>query len=213
MIEAKFHLLQIEEKVAAAYPIIPLELGLRKAPKVLNAVDVALFAMGELPVVVDPVVAVPIGDKAVIAPERIRIDRRPFGNTLPDNDAEGFSGDIKDWCGVDPAVSLENTEHNDLSGRTSAALAFPDAPEVRFINLVLPVAGRCLALRCAHDAPADNGVDAVGRVAIDAHLSGSARCRNFKHKISDEFIDGSVVELGPFNNFLSHEHSLEQRIS
>ncbi len=210
MVEAEFHLFQVQEKVAAAYAIISPEFCFCKAPKVLNAVDVPFLPARKFPIVIDPVVPVPVGDEAVIAAERIGVDRRSFGNTLPDDGAQSVSRNVGDRGSVHPAVSLENAEYHDFPRRTPAAPALPDTAEIRLINLVFPVAGWSFTLRGAHDAFAYHGVEAVRRVAIDPELAGGTGSGNFQNEIADEFIDGSVVELGPFNYFLCHEHILGQ---
>jgi len=91
--------------------------------------------------------------------------------------------------------------------------AFSDAAEVGLVNLMLSVAGRGLAFAGEHEAPADNPVEAVSRVAVDAHLTSRSGSRDFQDKVTDKFIDSSVVELGPLNDFMGHEHSLGQQLS
>ena len=213
MIEAKFHLFQIQEKVTSAHSIIASKFGFRKAPEVLDAVDMAALGNCKGLAVVDSIVSIAVGDEPVVASEGVGVDGRSFRDALPDNCPERFSRYVWNGGGVDFAVSLENAEYRDFPGSSSPALALTNTAEVTLVNLMLPVVKRRFCFAGKHDTLANERVDAVSRMAIDGRFQSRPRGRDFKDKITDEFIGGSVVELGPFDDFTSHEYSLGQRIS
>jgi len=85
MIEAKFHLFQIQEKVAAPDSVISPQLCFGEHPETLNTVDV-IPSSGKFPLhVIDPVMPVAVGEESVIRSERIRVNRASFRNLLFDD--------------------------------------------------------------------------------------------------------------------------------
>jgi hypothetical protein len=80
-------------EVPSVDPVVPVELGLRETPEVLDAVDVVALSAGELAVVVDAVVEIPIRDEAVI---ELASESEQYGAPLGH---PGLEGEAKDRTG------------------------------------------------------------------------------------------------------------------
>lgn len=103
MVKAKFHLLQVEPKVAPPDSVVAAQPRLRERPEVLNAVDVIAAARKGF-TVVDSVVPVAVGDETVVDAERVKVDNATFGDPFVDDAAEHLPGNIWYRTGVDVPI-------------------------------------------------------------------------------------------------------------
>ena len=204
MIEAKFHLLQIEEKVAPPDPIIAPELCLGERPEAFNAVDMVPLPCELARPVVDPVVSIAIREEAVVAPERVRVNGAPLRYFLLDDEAQDRAGHVGYGTGVDLAVPLKKAEYRHFSCRTPAAVPFAVAAEVTLVHLDFTGERRFAFTRLGNRL-SDTGVNPLGAVAVNAELAGSASCGNLKGEMMDELSDGSVRKVSAFDEFLCHD--------
>lgn len=180
MVEAKFHLFQIQEKVIAPDPIIAPQLCFGERPKTLDAVDVVPLSREFTPSVINPVMPVAIREKAVIGSERIGVDRASLGNLLFDNKAEHGPRDIGNRARVNLTVPLKKSENSDFSGGTSTtAVAFAAAAEVGLVNFDLSGQGS-FTLAFSDDGIADEVIDTLRAVSVDAKLASGANRRNLE---------------------------------
>lgn len=185
MVEAKFHLFQIQKKVAASDSIIAPQFCLGECPEALNAVDVIPFSGKFSAAMIDTVMPVAVSEETVIRSERIRINRAALGDFLPDDKAENGARDIGYWTGVDPSIPLEKPKNSDFSGCTSAAVALAVPTEIRLIDFDFTSEGG-LPLALPDNNLPDTGVEALGTVTVDAEFTAGAACRHFKGEKADE---------------------------
>jgi hypothetical protein len=204
VVEAKFHLLQIEEKVAPPDSIIAPEFRFGERPKGLDAVDMVAFSRELAAPMINPVMPVAVGKKAVVASERIGVDRAALGDFLLDNKTEDGAGDVRNGTGINPAVALKKPENTYFSGRASAAVAFAMAAEIGLVDLDFSGEDG-LALAFLRDGTADKIIDPLGAVAVDSDLPRGASCRQFESEVADELAHFPVREPAAFDKFLSHE--------
>ena len=210
MVEAVLHLLEVEREVAPPGAVVPPQPGLGKGPEVLDAVDVAALGRGEGLPMVDPVVAVAVGDEAIVAGERVRVDGAPRRDPLPDDGAERGAAHVRYRGGVHAAMALQNAEYRDLSGGSPAPLPLPVAAEVRLVHLVDPTAERRLPLAGRRERQADPVVDALGGVVVDADLPGSSPGRHLQGEEADEPADRPVADAAAFEELRGHEVSIRR---
>jgi len=173
MIEAKFHLLQVEQKVASPHPIIASEFCFGKRPETLDAVDMVPLSRKLTLSMVDPVVSVAIREEAVVASKRVRVDRAALGHLLLDDEPQNGTGYVGYGAGIDPAVALEKAENSDFSSRAPAPIALAVSTEVRLIDFNL-AGKRRLAFAFSGNRGSDAPVDAFCAVAVDAQLAAGA---------------------------------------
>ncbi len=179
VVEAEFHLLQVQEEVHPRQAVVAAELGLRVAPEVLNSVNVLALALREVRPVVDAVVPVPISNEAVVAGERVGVNRTPRRNALADNLPERPAGYVRDGGRVHLPVPLQDAENNDFPCGCPTPETFPVATEVRLVHLVLTVPQRCFTLGHTGNPLADCRVQTIRCVAVNVKLTGSLRCWHF----------------------------------
>lgn len=209
MVEAKFHLLQIREKMAAPDSIIAPQLCFGERPETLNAVDVISLSRELPPAMVNPVMPVTVGEKTVVGTERVGIDRASFGDFLLDNEAEHSPRDIGNRACVDPAVSLEKPENSDFSGRTPAAVAFAASTEIGLVNFDFSCQGS-LALACSDDGTANEVVDTFRAMPVDAKLTRGADRGDLQREETDKLPNFSVREPTALNDFVNHRSSIRK---
>ncbi len=204
MIEAKFHLFQIQEKVASPDSIIAPEFVFGERPETLNAVDMVAFPGEDSFPVVNAIMPITVREKAVVGTERVGVDRAPLGNFLFDNESEDGAGNIRDWACIYPAVALEKPENSDFSGCASSAVTLAAASEIGLINFDFS-GERRIALAFLGDRAADEIIDSLGAMAVDFDLSRGADCGYLEREEMDELAHHSVREATSLDKFLSHK--------
>lgn len=207
MVEAKYHLFQIGQKVAPAHSIITPELCLGERPEALDAVDAVPFPGKFSFPVVDPVMPVAVGKEAVVGTERVRVNGAAFRNLLSDDEPQYLPRDVRHGTGIDPAIALEKPENSDLSGRTPAAIAFTVAAEVALVHLNLS-GERSIAFAFHSDGASENGIDALGAVPVDLKLSRGTNDRYLQREEMDHLPNGSIAETASLDEFLCHGSSI-----
>lgn len=209
MIEAKFHLFQIQKKVAAPHSIIPPKLCFGECPETLDAVDmIPLFHELTL-TVVNPVMPVTVGEKTVVGAKRIGINRAAFGDFLLDDQTENRAGDIRYGTGVHPAIALEKPENSDFSGCAPASAALVATAKVGLVNFDFSSKGS-FTLAFPDDGIADEVVDPFGAVPMDAKLASGTDRWNLKREATDKLPDSPVPEATSSDEFLSHSLSIRK---
>ena len=209
MVEAKFHLLQIIEKVASPDSIITPELGFGERPKALDAVDmVSLFRKNSLPVV-DAVMPVAVRKESVVRAERVGIDRASLGNLLFDNEAENGSRYVGHGPGINPAIALKKPENSHFSGSTSSSVSFAVSAEVALVNLNL-AGERRLAFAFFDNGGTDAKVDSLGAMSVDSKLSRRSDSRNLKNEETDKSPHNPVGQSTSFDDFVGHDLTIRK---
>lgn len=94
VVEAKCHLLQVQDKLAPGDALVAFQFGLGIAPEILDAVDVAAPTGSETLPMVDAVMSIALGNQAVVAGELVRVDGTSLRHLLADDRAQGVSGHI-----------------------------------------------------------------------------------------------------------------------
>src|ERR1700755_2170767 len=108
---------------------------------------------------------------------------------------------------VDLAVALEEPENRHFASRAATAWAFASAAEVTPVALDLAAQG-AVEFALSGEAAADDLINALGAVAVDAHhFRGSAR-GHFQSEVLDEFVELAVRQLAIFNQSPGHSNSL-----
>lgn len=209
MVKAKFHLLQIEEKVAAPDSIITPQLCFGERPKTLNAVNVVSLSDEFSSSMVNPVMPVAVSKQAIIGKERIGINVAAFWDFLFDNKARDCAGNIGDRAGVDPAIPLKKPENSDFSSCTPAAVALAMPAEIGLVHFDFS-RERCFTLAFFGDSGTNKRIDSLGTVAMDAKFTGCAYRRNFQREKMNELPHQSVSEPAAFDDFLSHDSSIRK---
>jgi|GEM_PF-4277732 len=185
MIEAKLHLLQVEHKVTPPDAIVPPQLRLRKAPEVLDPVNVSTVAMRKGLFMQDAIMPVALGQQPVVAPEPIGVNRAAPRDLLPNDPPQHRPGHVGDRAGVDLAAPLQEPQDDDFALHRSAPQMLADASKVTFVDFDfamqpgLPFAG-------LHHGPANDGVDSLGRMAIDVDLPRRTGCRYLQRKETNQ---------------------------
>jgi hypothetical protein len=173
-VEPVLRLLQVEVERVLRHPV---ELGqppLGVPPEALDAVDVTVPAGELVPPVVDPEMPLvaDVGQPVVPAPA-VGVDRHLRPDLAADHGPERGFGAVGDDLGVDPAVALEDAEHDRLLRRPAAALAAdPAGAEVRLVDLDLAALERPAALALVRRADAELEVDVVDGPDGDAGEAG-----------------------------------------
>lgn len=108
---------------------------------------------------------------------------------------------------VDLAVALQEPENGDFTGRAAPARAFAPPAQVGLVALDL-AAERAVRFALSRQAAADDLVDALGAVAVDAHHFRGAARGHFKREVLDEFIELAVSQLAVFNQSPGHSNSI-----
>ena len=209
MIEAKFHLFQIQEKVATPDSIVAPQLVLGERPKTLNTVDVVLLSRELAPAVVDSVVPVSVGEEAVVRAKRVRVDCTPLRNLLLDNEPEDSAGDIWYRSCVDSAITLEKPEYSDFSSCAPASIPLAMSSEVAFINLNLSREWG-FPLTFCDNSFANKIVDPFCAMTVGSNLSCSSDRWYLQGEEADELAYDSVGKSTAFDKFLSHEFIIQR---
>ena len=185
MVEAKLHLLQIEDKVTPPDAIIPSQLGFRKTPEVLDPINVSAAAVRKGLFMEDTVMPVAVGEQAVVAAESIGVNRTTPWDLLPNDPPQYRSGHIGDRARVHLAAPLQEPKDDDFALHGSAPQMFTDATKVALIdfNFALQPRFRFTGL---HAGLADDGVDSLGGMPIDADLPRSSVRRHLQRKEANQ---------------------------
>lgn len=198
VVETKFHLLQIQQKVMPRDAIVAFQFGLGIAPEVLDPSDVAPAARGEAVALMDPNVSVLLCDQAIVPRELVRIDRGALGHLLPDHGPEGLARDIGHGPGVHLATPLQQPKHGDFAGGRSASLSLPVSPEVGLIRFDLTAQGRD-PFTLPGEVAANDLIDPLGAVPIDPQHAGRFHRWHFQRKGGNGSADLPVREFAPRN--------------
>lgn len=148
MVEPKFHLLQVQEKMTPPDAIVPPQLGLGKAPEVLDAVDVPTATVRKRLFMENPVVAIAISEQPVIAAEPIGVNRAAPGDLWPDDSSQHGPAHIGHWTGIDAAAPLQEPEHDHFTLHSAAPQMLADAAEITLIDLDSPVSRASVSQAC-----------------------------------------------------------------
>ena len=185
VIETKFHLFQVQEKLVAGDPIVPLQLGLGITPEVLDAVDVAATACGKRLPMVDAVVPIALGKQAAVAGELVRVDRTALRHLLPDHSPERRPGRIGNWAGIDLPAPLQGPKDGDFAGRPMAPdpLAVPSAIGLVRFDLA---AQRRSTFTVLGQVAANHLIAPFGTVAIAPECLGGLHGGNLQGKEVNE---------------------------
>jgi len=146
--------------------VVPPQFGLRKAPEVLNPVNVPTATVGKRLLVQDPVVPIPIGEQTIIAAESIRGNGAPARDLLSNDPSQHRPGHIGDRPGVHAAAPLQEPKDNTFPLNSSAAQMLADAPEVALIDFNFSIQPG-LRLARLDQCSTNQQVDALGCVTID----------------------------------------------
>ena len=209
MVEAKFHLFQIQEKMTAPDSIIAPQFSFGERPKTLDAVDVVSFSRELASPVVNAIMSVAVRKEAVIRAERIGIDGASLGDFLLDDEPERGTGDVRHRAGVDSAVALKQPENSDFPGGAPAAIAFTMPAEIGLVNLNL-AGERRFAFTCPSDGDTDAIIDPLGAVSMDAKLAAGAGCGDFEREETDKLPHHSVRQSASFDDFMNHDSSIRK---
>lgn len=207
MVEAELHFFQVEIEVFATDSIVTFQLSLGIAPEVLDAVDMLPLAHRKALLVIDAVVLEAVKHQPVIRAEAVGVDHAHGYHFRPDNLPQRLARDIFHDPGIDLAAALQEPENGDFASRAAAARAFAATAEVALIGFDL-AAERAMGLALTGQTAADDLVDALGAVAVDAHHFRYAARGHFQGEVLDELVELAVRQLTVFNQSLRHSNSL-----
>lgn len=191
MIETKFHLLQVEQKLTAGNAIVAFQLSLRIALEILDPVDVSPTAGGEPVIMIDPIVSVALGDQPLVAGELVRVDRAALGHLLANHRPKGVAGHIGNRTGIHLAAPLQEPEDSHFAGRASAPESLPVTAKVGLVGFDL-AAQRGTVFAFPRDMLADHLIDPLGTVTVDPNDASRLHGRNLQGKEVNELVELSV---------------------
>lgn len=189
--ETNFHLFQGQQKLGTGNAIVPLQVGLRIAPEVLDPVDVPTAAGREAFTMIDPVVPVAVGDQPLVVGELVRVDRAALGYLLADHCAKGFSGHMGNRTGIHLAAPLQEPEDRHVAGRASASESLAVPSEVGLVSFDL-AAQRGAVCTVPRHMLADRPIDPLGTVPLDPDDASRLHGRDLQGKEVNELVELSV---------------------
>lgn len=191
VLETKFHLFQIQEKLVAGDPIVPFQFGLGIAPEVLDAVDVPAAACGKRLPMVDAVVPIALGNQAVVAGELIRVDRAALRHLLSDHGPKRLPSHIGHRAGVDPAAPLQEPKNSDFARGAPASEPLAMPSEIGLVRFDFAAQGRP-TFTVLSQVAANHLVDPFGTVAVDPKYVGRLQGRDLQGEKVNELMELAV---------------------
>lgn len=186
MIESEFALLQMMKKPVGTKAVELQHTTLCKGPKALNTVYM-IRAFREL--VIDMVDAKMFCEtdinQAVVATPVVRVDHGLETDSASDNCLQRTLLAVRHYLRIDPAVPLQNTEHDRLAARSATALsADPSATKIRLINLDLSGLKRSVSLAFFHQPDTYFLKDQINAFSRYAGQLARLRSRQIHRKIA-----------------------------
>lgn len=167
-------------------------------PETFQAVDIDL-AGGEAFGMVNPQVPVTAEHQSIVTMELISVDDGTPFDGLDGHVKQAFGFNISDHINFNNAVSLQDTEDRDFSEGSPAALAFPSAPEVAFVNFHLALEEKFPVFRNGDDAVPDDIKSLQGCRVRKAKLFGCFSGRDIQFKELDCPQPIFVTDVKPVN--------------
>lgn len=136
------------------------------------------FACGECFLMVNTIVFEAIKHQAIIRAEAIGVDDTFGYNFRSDDLAQSLPRDVTNDPSVDTAIASKQAKYGHFTGCSTTAPAFATTAEVRFVALDFAAEG-AFQFALTSQAAADDLVDTLSSVSVEAHCSGSSRSRYF----------------------------------
>ena len=211
MIEAPFRFLEVVVKVFPSNPAQFCQTQLGETPEGLDAINVAAPPGKFVGVMMNTVVLVTLQKQSVVGPPSVGVDRAPFANDLPPDDAHEFSlRAVQDGSAEHFSPPLQKTDHRDFpSGPTPPQASNASRSKVAFIHFHTAGEGSGLRFRQLHNPGSQQTKEPMRRVLVHPNQFARRECSHIRAEHLQDLPKFGLRNTGMEKIFVSHCLSID----